>query len=118
MLSLLKIDGAELPEVATYKVTLSDADGSNSGRSETAVMNRDRVRANIAKIELSWQNVKTEDMKKIITAVTPEEFTVDFFFGTMRQAEMYAGDKTIDLKVANNDGSTAIWDVNVNLIEY
>lgn len=118
MLSLLKIDGVELPEVATYKVTLSDADGPNSGRSETAVMNRDRVRANIAKIELSWKNVETEDMKKIISAVTPEEFTVDYFFGTMRNAEMYAGDKTIDLKVTNESGTTAVWDINVNLVEY
>lgn len=118
MLELLKIDGALLPEVDTYKVTLSDADGPNSGRSETAVMNRDRVRANISKIELGWKNVTTEKMQQIIAAVTPEEFTVDYFFGTMRNAEMYAGDKTIDLKVTNEDGSTAVWDVNVNLIEY
>lgn len=116
-MNLIEIDGAALPEITTYRVTLSDADGPNSGRAENAVMTRDRVRANITKIELGWKNMTTAQMSEIIDRVTPEEFPVKYFFGTLRDATMYAGDKTIDLKLLEEDGE-ARWDISVNLIEY
>lgn len=116
-MSLIEINGAVLPGVTTYRVSLSDADGPNSGRAENAVMTRDRVRANIAKIELGWVNVTTNEMSEIINRVTPEEFPVKYFFGSLHSATMYAGDKTINLKLLEENGQ-ALWDVNVNLIEY
>lgn len=116
-MNLIEIDGAALPEITTYRVTLSDADGPNSGRAENAVMTRDRVRANITKIELGWKNMTTAQMSEIIDRVTPEEFSVNYFFGTMRSAKMYAGDKTIELKILEEGGESR-WDVSANLVEY
>lgn len=117
-MSLIEIDGAALPEgLTTYRVTLSDADGPNSGRAENAVMTRDRVRANIAKIELGWTNMTTAQVTDIIDRVTPEEFSVKYFFGTVKTAKMYAGDKSIDLKLLEESGE-ARWDISVNLTEY
>lgn len=114
---LIEINGVSLPEVTSYRVTLSDADSPNSGRAENAVMTRDRVRANMTKIELGWKNMTTSEMKEIIDRVTPEEFPVSYFFGTMQTAKMYAGDKTIELK-ALEESREAHWDVSVNLVEY
>lgn len=112
----IKIDGTALPPVSTYRVTLSDMDRQQSGRAENAVMVRERVRANVAKIELAWKNVTSQEMTGIINSVTPETFPVEYFFGSARSATMYAGDITIDLKAAADSGEAA-WDVGTNLVE-
>lgn len=116
-MNMIQIDGVSLPPVTTYRVTLSDADGSNSGRAENAVMTRDRVRENIVKIELGWTCISTDEMSSIINRVTPAEFSVRYFFGTMHDAVMYAGDKTIELKVTAGE-EEAYWNMSVNLVEY
>ena len=115
-LVLIYIGGIEMPPPVSYKVTLSDLDAPNSGRSESGVMNRDRVRADVGKIELSWKNLTTTQLKTIVQAVSPEEFEVRYFFGTEHTAIMYAGDRSIDLKVP--DEPESYWDMSVNLIEY
>ena len=52
----------------------------------------------------------------MLNAVTPDSFEVAYFFGDMRTAKMYAGDRTADLKAAHN--GQGVWEVTMNLIEY
>ena len=41
---------------------------------------------------------------------------VQYFFGEMRTAKMYAGDRTADLKAARE--GQAVWEVEMSLIEF
>ena len=45
-----------------------------------------------------------------------ESFDVTYFFGEMRTARMYAGDRSADL-IAAREGQ-GVWDVSLNLIEF
>ncbi len=60
--------------------------------------------------------VSTADCAKVLNATAPDSMTVQYFFGGVRTAKMYAGDRTADLKAAR-DGQ-AVWEVAVNLIEF
>lgn len=115
-LVLIYIGGRKMPSPVSYKVTLSDLDAPNAGRSESGIMTRDRVRADVGKIELSWKNLTTSELQTIIQAVSQEQFEVRYFFGTERTATMYAGDRSIELKFLDMEES--YWDMSVNLIEY
>ncbi len=115
-MDILLIGGVALPAPNEYKVQLNDLDSSDTGRTEDGVMMRNRVREGIAKISASWAAVSTADCAKILNAVKPESFDVSYFFGEMRTAKMYAGDRSADL-VAAREGQ-GVWNVAVSLIEF
>ena len=70
----------------------------------------------VAKISAGWAALSTADCAKVLNATAPDSMTVQYFFGGVRTANMYAGDRTADLKAAR-DGQ-AVWEVAVNLIEF
>ena len=115
-MEILTIDGVTLPTPSEYKVQLSDLDSSGTGRTEDGVLVRERVRGGVAKIGLRWDALSTADCAKVLNATAPDSFTVRYFFGEMRTAKMYAGDRTADLKAAR-DGQV-VWEAAVNLIEF
>ena len=112
-MDILTIGGVTLPAPNEYKVQLNDLDSSGT---EDGVMMRNRVREGIAKISASWAAVSTADCAKILNAVKPDSFDVAYFFGEMRTARMYAGDRSADL-IAAREGK-GVWDVSLNLIEF
>ena len=107
-MEILNIDGTALPAPSAYKVQLSDLDSSGTGRTEDGVL--------VAKISAGWAALSTADCAKVLNATAPDSMTVQYFFGGVRTAKMYAGDRTADLKAAR-DGQ-AVWEVAVNLIEF
>ena len=115
-MDILTIGGVTLPAPNEYKVQPNDLDSSDTGRTEDGVMMRNRVREGIAKISASWAAVSTADCARILHAVKPESFDVTYFFGEMRTARMYAGDRSADL-IAAREGK-GVWDVSLNLIEF
>ena len=64
----------------------------------------------------SAYKVQLSDLDSSGTGRTEDGMTVQYFFGGVRTAKMYAGDRTADLKAAR-DGQ-AVWEVAVNLIEF
>ena len=104
-MEILNIDGTALPAPSAYKVQLEDG-----------VLVRERVRGGVAKISAGWAALSTADCAKVLNATAPDSMTVQYFFGGVRTAKMYAGDRTADLKAAR-DGQ-AVWEVAVNLIEF
>ena len=106
-MEILNIDGTALPAPSTYKVQLSDLDSSGTGRTEDGVLVRERVRGGVAKISAGWAALSTADCAKVLNATAPDSMTVQYFFGGVRTAKMYAGDRTADLKAAR-DGQ-AVW---------
>lgn len=117
-MSLIKINSIEMPPPTAggYTVTLQDLDSENTTRSETGILNRDRIRAGVYKIACKWF-VNTKDLEKIMSAIKDEQFNVTFYFGgNYITAKMYAGDKTNSL-VTHKDGFDW-WDVSCNFTQY
>ena len=99
-MEILNIDGTALPAPSAYKVQLSDLDSSGTGRTEDGVLVRERVRGGVAKISVGWAALSTADCAKVLNATAPDSMTVQYFFGGVRTAKMYAGDRIADLKAA------------------
>ena len=121
---LLKIGSANLPNPSSYKVSRSDMDGPNTKRTEAGVLNRERVRAGVYKIQVSWGALTMTELTAVTTALTPAEFTVTFFDPTTatagKTAKMYAGDRSAELVRVIDENKTAEsrWSLSVSLTEF
>lgn len=98
-----------------YSVTVSDLDSENSTRSETGVLNRDRIRAGIYKLAVKW-SLTTSELETLLNAISGDSFDVKFFFGELLTKKMYASDKSINLK--STDTLTSHWDVSISFTEF
>ena len=107
-MEILNIDGTALPAPSAYKVQLSDLDSNGTGRTEDGVLVRERVRGGVAKISAGWAALSTADCAKVLNATAPDSMTVQYFFGGVRTAKMYAGDRTADLKAARDGEITRL----------
>lgn len=111
--NVIYINGQNFSENLTkYDVGYSDIDSNNSGRSESGVMFRDRVRSNVAKLELEWTMLTSTELEYILNEISQSKFDVEYYFGESKEAYMYAGDKKIEKLVVD------YWKLSVNLIEF
>lgn len=119
MKSIIKFGGYEPHEITEYSVEVSDVDAAGSGRSESGVMNRDRVRGGddpVYKVSVGCTNLTDKDMTDFLNAIKPESVEVVFFFGGYFTKEMYAGNKKAEMKIV--DGNETRWNVSVSLTGY
>lgn len=114
--NVLSIDGVELPAPMTYSVEYSDFDSPDSGRSEDGLLHRVRIRSNVAKIQVSWRQLTTEKADLILNAITPDSFSVTYYFGIQKTATMYVGNRKCEL-IRINCGQ-AKWNISFDLIEF
>ena len=64
----------------------------------------------------SGHALSTADCAAILNATAPDQFTVQYFFGQTRTAQMYAGTRTTQLRAARE--GQAVWEVGVELVEF
>ena len=114
--NIISINGIPLPAPMTYSVDYQDLDSSDTGRSEDGTLHRKRVRGGVVKIKATWELLDTTQAEMILAAVSPESFTVTYFFGTQRTATMYAGDRSCQLLRVNNN--QAKWNIGFDLIQF
>lgn len=115
-MAMIKVGNVNLPEPSSYKVTAQDIDSENTGRNENGIMFRERIRQDVYKIQVAWQNISESDKNTIINAIGNATFSVTFFYGSQTLTKtMYVGDRSCDLVWKPQTGS--IWNVSVNFIE-
>lgn len=119
-MNIIYIEGVKMPSPSTYNVKLADIDSSNSGRGDTGYLTRERLRADVASIDVGWEYLTTEELNLIKSNISDPEFTVKFFIGgegsaAYKEAQMYAGDRAIEL-VAFEDGEER-WNISFPLTE-
>ena len=102
-------------EPTTYSVTLSDLDSDGSGRSETGVMTRKRIRAGLYKISVGWTNIDDTLRNAILNAIAAAFFSVTFNDGREKTEQMYVSDRTQELKYTDASGAR-YWDVSFDLV--
>ena len=63
-----------------------------------------------------WRAPAPDQCAAILNATAPDRFTVEYFFGQTRTAQMYAGTRTADLRAARE--GQGVWEVAVELVEF
>ena len=94
--ALIKINGAALPAPSDIKVEVQDLDGESVRPVATGVLRRNRIRANMLKVTLTWNINPMSDVMSILNAVTPSEFDAELYIpdhGIRATKKMYAGNK-------------------------
>ena len=118
-MAMITIDGVDLPSPSVFKIPRSDLDSSDTGRNELGVLQRDRIRQGIYKIELEWKGINSSELHLIESAIEPAELNVTFPTPTgMQIKKMYAGDRNVEMVSYNDDYNKIIWNISFNLIEY
>ena len=119
-MALIQINGVDMPPPVEYSVSLQDIDSENTRRTETGVLQRDRVRAGVYKIQVKWLVTKTQ-LKTITDALKPAKFSVKFFDPTTSTTPtryMYCGDRNADLVLNKENPDKSLWELSTSLIEY
>ena len=116
-MDLININGVSVTNIESYKVSLADIQSSDSGRGDDGVMNIETVRRDVATIDLQCTMLSQYDLERLITALSPDEIPVSYYWGSWHNATMYKGDRSIELKYAK-DTNESYWVLSVSLIEY
>lgn len=124
-MAMITIGGVALPNpiVGGYKVYNRDIDSENTTRTETARLQRDRIRTKMYAIDVTW-NVKGADYQKVINALAPAKIVVNFYNPNdgayYTQTDMYAGDRAATLLdyQSETDPSKGLWELSTTLTIY
>lgn len=124
-MSLLAVNGVELPNPSTYDIEKADLDSENSYTSETGVLVRDMIRANHVTINVEWEHCTREQMAVLNTLLNSgaDHFTLhyyDYWTATVESGKFYAynrSGKGVRVKRYANYGYEH-YSVSTQLIEY
>lgn len=117
MTGFIAVDGVQLPTPDRCTLTEYDLDSAQSGRPESGVMYRERIRAKMLSVDnVEWTNLTPEQAVLVRTALTPLYVSVTIrtpWGETTRR--MYAGDLKWEPAFAR-DG-TERWNLQTKLTE-
>ena len=108
--SLIVVDGVAMPQPYQYSWSLQDVSAPGAGRTEDALMHKDRV-AQKRKLALAWRMKDTSVTAMILQAFNPEYVQVrywDMLDNCYETRTFYSGDK---------DSPVKLWWVGRHLIE-
>lgn len=118
-MAMITIDGVDLPSPSSFKLPRFDMDSGDTNRNELGILQRDRIRQGIYKIELEWKGITSSQLHLIETAIEPAELNVTFPVPTGRKTKtMYAGDRNVEMVKYDKDFDKIRWNISFNLIEY
>lgn len=110
------IDGNYVPVPTRYQYSLQDVSAPNSGRTEDALMHKQRITQKV-KIELEWANQTTAAVSEILNAFNPEYISVRYLdakAGDFVTKTFYVGDRAAPLY----NSKLGVWEnVAFNIIE-
>lgn len=118
-MAMINIDGVDLPAPSSFKIPRSDLDSSDTGRNELGVLQRDRIRQGIFKVELEFKGILSSELHLIDSAIEPASLQVTFPTPTGSNTRtMYAGDRNIEMVKFDKDYNKIRWDISFNLVEF
>lgn len=118
-MAMLNVDGVDLPAPSSFKLPEFDLDSDDTNRNEMGVLQRDRIRQGIYKIELEWNGITSTQLATIKSAIEPASIQVTFpTENGLTTKTMYAGDRNIEMVKYDADYNKIRWNVSCNLTEY
>jgi len=117
-MAMVTIDGVDLPSPSEYEIPDSDLDSEGTGRNEEGYLQRDRIRADIKKIPLKWNGIRSSEVALIKSTIAPPQFNVTFITEIGKTTKtMYAGDRSQKMVKYSDNVDEIRWDFSFNLIE-
>ncbi|MCY9513320.1 DUF6711 family protein [Paenibacillus apiarius] len=113
---MIKVNGADLPTPSDYSVGIQDI--SKAERNARGTMIIERI-ATKRKLELSWLHLSKTDLQRVLTAVSPVFFNVEYLdpqTNSKKTGSFYAGDRTVGA-MDYIDGNIRWKDIKFNLVE-
>lgn len=110
------------PEPKSYRVKRMDLDGDNTGRSESGVLTRERIRAGVYQIDVSWRVNKTA-LKGITDVLGGVSFPLNFFDPTTSSTPtgtFYCGNREAEL-VSYTDQAhpeNSLWELTATITQF
>lgn len=95
-MAFLKVDGVDMPCPSVFEWGLQDVSASESGRTDDAIMHKNRV-AQKRKITLQWNGPTKDQASKILKAFNPEYVKVTYHDAMDNKVEtrtFYVGDRS------------------------
>lgn len=95
-----KVDGVTMPCPSTWQWGLQDVSAGESGRTDDAIMHKNRV-AQKRKIQVGYNGVKDTVAKTVLQAINPEYINVyyyDLMEGGFQTRTFYVGDRSAPFK--------------------
>jgi hypothetical protein len=120
-MAMLTVGAAPLPQPHEYKVSVNDLDSDSTERSESGILTRNRVRAGVYRLDVSWHGLTKAELKSITDEIDGASFSLTFFDPTQSSDStktMYAGDKSGQLSLYKTDGGSSYWDFTCAFIEF
>ena len=109
-------NNTNIPCPSYYRWKLQDISESDAGRTENAVMDKQRM-GQIVALELKWQNVSIANAATILQAFNPEYITVcylDAKKGDYETSKFYVGDRNVPLY----NSAKGVWsEIAFNIIQ-
>lgn len=93
------VDSAKIPSPSAFQWEREDLSDSSAGRTEDGKMHKNRIGSKVA-LSLSWQNISTANVKKILNAFEPEYVKVNYLdpeVGDFAEKTFYVGNRSAPL---------------------
>ena len=108
--NMIRVNGVKIKTPSVFKVTLQDVSAADAGRTQDALMHKNRV-AKKRKIQLAWNMVNPTDAHTVLDAFKDEYFRVTYY-------DPWAGDSvTKTFYSGDQDAPVKTWMVNNKLYE-
>lgn len=112
-----KVNGVVMPTPDSCPITEYDLDSGDTGRPESGVLHRERVRSNVGNYDMAFTKLSVEEAETIREAIAPASIEVQvWFLGRYVTRTMYAGDRSFEL-VITSDGKQ-YYNLTFTLSEY
>ena len=95
-----KVNGTTMPCPSSFTWGLQDVSAGESGRTEDALMHKNRV-AQKRKLQIAYNGIKDTVAQTVLAAINPEYIQVTYFdlmAGTNQTRTFYVGDRTSPFK--------------------
>lgn len=110
------VDDKSVKCPSSYLYKLEDVSASDAGRTEDTMMHKKRI-GQLVGLELSWQNITTEEVSAILKAFDPEYIKVcylDAKQGKYVTSEFYVGNRSAPMYNA----AKGLWsNLSFNIVE-
>lgn len=104
---MLKINGTDVKSPSAFTWGLSDVSSENAGRTQDALMHKDRI-AQKRKLECSWNNLSKEDAAVLLQVVNQDIYLQVTYYDAMSGKDetrtFYVGDRSAPVKMWNVNG--------------
>ena len=112
-MDLIKLNNYTPPAPSTYDIEYSDVNGEES-QVEDGTTYIEQIRADVPTIKVGWTNLSKDEVTSITDELSEEFVSVQYFYGTTKNAEMRTGSRSLKLKCIDNSGNT-YWDLSFTL---